>query len=211
MARRYRSRESYDRRAPKREPYDVVTIICEGGKTEPNYFEGLKTAYRLSSANVDVQPLGRDPLSLVNHAIAELEADGTLTCAYCVFDRDTHPTFGDAVRKARDHVLGKNGRLRVAVSVPCFEVWPLLHFGYSTAPIEGGGNKTPGEQACSLLQKVMPEYSKNDRGIFERLAPRLEAAMVNAGKLCSYNNQADADNPSTSVHELVRYLMGIKT
>lgn len=208
--RRFRSRDSYDRRAPKREPYDAVVIVCEGGKTEPNYFEGLKATYRLGSANVDVQPMGRDPLSLVNHAIEQLENDSTLTYAYCVFDRDTHATFGDALRKARDHAQGKNGRLRVAVSVPCFEVWPLLHFGYSTAPIEAGGGKTVGERACSLLHKVMPDYSKNDRAIFEKLASRLEAALINAGKLRAYNEQADSDNPSTSVHELVRYLIAIK-
>lgn len=208
--RRFRTRESYARRGPTREPYDTVLIVCEGQKTEPLYFEGLRSAYRLSSANIVVEPMGRDPLSLVNFAISELERDSTLTRAYCAFDRDGHATFGDAVQKARDCALGKAGRLRLAVSVPCFEVWPLLHFRYSTAAIVAGGGKSAGEQALALLQVEMPDYSKADRGIFEKLAPKLDIAFRNAGKLYEHNLQSDADNPSTTVQDLVDYLMRLK-
>lgn len=208
--RRFRSRNSYERRGPTREPYDVVIIVCEGGRTEPNYFNGLKVAHRLSSANVDVQPMGMDPLNLVDHAIGELKTDSTLTHAYCVFDRDEHPSFGDAVRKARDHALGKSGRLRIAVSVPCFEVWPLLHFDYSTAPIESGGGKTCGERALAALKKVMPDYSKSDRAVFEKLCPKLNDAFQNAARLEAHNKKSGSDNPSTTVHKLVEYLTHLK-
>ena len=209
-AQRFRSRNSYQRRAPTREPYDVVLIVCEGGKTEPQYLEGLKIAYRLSSANIEVVPMGRDPLSLVNHAIAQLEKDKTLTRAYCVFDRDEHPTFNDAVNKARDCAQGKCDRLRISVSVPCFEVWPLLHFVYSTAAIVGGGGKTPGERALANLLKVMPDYSKTDRGIFEKLAPKLDTALKNAAKLSEHNRKTDSDNPATNLQGLVDYLIRLK-
>lgn len=207
---RFRSRNSYDRRAPRREPYDTVLIVCEGQKTELHYFEGLKRTYRLSSANIVVEPMGRDPLSLVKFAINELEKDNSLDRAYCVFDRDGHATFGDAVRKANDHAQGKSGRLRLAVSVPCFEVWPWLHFEFNTAPIVGGGSKTPGDKALAQLVKVMPDYAKGDRGIFEKLEPKLGDAMRNAFKLGVHNTKAACDNPSTSVHKLVEYLIKLK-
>jgi hypothetical protein len=211
MARgRFRGRNSYERQAPKREPFDVVLIVCEGGKTEPNYFEGLKVARRLGSANVDVRPMGMDPLSLVDHAIAELKKDRTIDRAYCVFDRDEHATFGAAVRKARDCALGRAGKLRIAVSVPSFEVWPLLHFAYSTAEIVAGGGKTPGERALSELLKVMPDYSKADRKIFQKLEPRLDDAMKNATKLRKYNRDSASDNPATDMHILVEYLANLK-
>jgi hypothetical protein len=208
---RFRGRESYARRGPTREPYDVVLIVCEGGKTEPLYLEGLRTARKLSSANIELVPMGRDPLSLVNHAIDRLEGDRDITRAYCVFDQDAHTTFKDAVNKARGCALGKSDRLRIAVSVPCFEVWPLLHFGYSTAEIVGGGGKTPGQKAVAELQKVMTDYSKTDRAIFEKLAPTLDVAMSNAARLTEHNIKTGAENPATEMHKLVEYLIGLKS
>jgi hypothetical protein len=210
MARRRYETRDYRRRGPSRQPYDVVLIVCEGGKTEPHYFEGLRTACGLSNANIAVQPMGRDPLSLVNYAIGELERDDDLDIAYCVFDRDEHATFDAALRKARDHAQGKKGRLKIAASIPCFEVWPLLHFKLSTAEIVGGGGKTPGERALAEVQKVMPDYSKNDRGIFAKLADKLEVAIGNACRLSEQNDKCGADNPSTSVHHLVEYLRRLK-
>ena len=207
---KFRTRESYSRRGPTREPYDVVLIVCEGQKTEPFYFEGLRAAYGLSSANIVVRPMGRDPLSLVDFAISELERDDTFTHAYCVFDRDGHATFDAAIQKSRDCALGKRGRLRLAVSVPCFEIWPLLHFRFSSAAIVAGGGKTPGEKALALLQNEMPDYLKGSRGIFEKLAPKLDAALQYAEKLCQHNQESDSDNPSTTIHDLVNYLMRLK-
>lgn len=208
--RRFRTRDSYARRAPSREPYDAVLIVCEGRKTEPFYFEGLKRAYQLGNANIVVEPMGRDPLSLVDYAIAQLAEDESLTRAYCVFDRDGHATFGDAVRKASDSALGRDGRLRLAVSVPCFEIWPLLHFGFSSAPIEGRGGKSAGENALALLEKVMPDYSKADREIFGKLKSKLDDALRHADRLSDYNRESGSDNPSTGVHKLVEYLVGLK-
>lgn len=208
-AHRFRMRGSYRREGPRREPFEAVLIVCEGQKTEPQYFEGLKAAHRLGN-NVEITPLGRDPLSIVNYAIEQLQHDSSFARAYCVFDRDGHATFSDAVNKARDCALGKSGKLRLARSVPCFEVWPLLHFEYSTAEIVGGRGKTPGERALADLQKVMPDYCKNDRGIFEKLSPKLEVAMTNAIRLATHNQKTDSDNPSTEVHTLVEYLMQLK-
>ena len=208
--RRFRTHESYRRRAPTREPYDAVLIVCEGQKTEPQHFEGLKSSYRLSSANIVIEPMGKDPLSLVKYAIAELERDATLTHAYCVFDRDGHATFNEAVSKARDSVHRRSGRLRLAVSVPCFEIWPLLHFGFTTAPIVASHGHSPGEVALARLQQAMPDYSKSDRAIFGKLADKMDVGMKNALRLAAHNRKTHSDNPSTDVHTLVEYLRRLK-
>lgn len=42
------------RAAAKREEYDLVLIVCEGSKTEPNYFNNLRQVERLSSSNIMV-------------------------------------------------------------------------------------------------------------------------------------------------------------
>ena len=82
---RRRAPESYSRRGPVRGPYDRVLIVCEGEKTEPHYFGGLRLHYRLSSANIEItRAHGTDPMSIVSFAEARL---GNYDRAYCVFDR----------------------------------------------------------------------------------------------------------------------------
>jgi hypothetical protein len=44
--------ELHRRRMAKRAPYDRVLIVCEGAKTEPNYFGWLRNKLGLNRANV---------------------------------------------------------------------------------------------------------------------------------------------------------------
>ncbi len=201
---------SYARRAPSREPYDAVLIVCEGEKTEPNYFYGLRTAYRLSSANIVVVPTGRDPLNIVDHAIEELERDSALTRAYCVFDRDGHATYPAAMQKSTGSKLSEMNRLFAADSTPCFEIWPLLHFVYSTSPYTSVGGRSAGARILTDLQQHLPEYTKGYAQVFERLEPALGQAIQNAKQLTNHNRNTGSLNPSTKVHELVEYLMTLR-
>jgi hypothetical protein len=84
-----------------------------------------------------------------------------------------------------------------------------LHFRYTAQPISGGAGKSPGERALQLLLGDA-NYSKTDPKIFEKLTPKLNDASQNAKQLARENRQTGSDNPSTNVHELVTYLMGIK-
>lgn len=96
MARRLpREGSGLQRRPPRREPYDRVLIVCEGEKTEPNYFSDLKDHYRLSNANIAVTRAdGTDPLSIVRTAknlqAKEHRQGDRYDRVYCVFDRDRH-------------------------------------------------------------------------------------------------------------------------
>jgi hypothetical protein len=93
-----RQPKSYRRRNPQREPYDYVLIVCEGEKTEPNYFHGLRRAYALSSANIEiVRPPAHDPLNIVAYAEKRL-IEGSYDRAYCVFDRNGRAGFDTALR-----------------------------------------------------------------------------------------------------------------
>jgi hypothetical protein len=121
--------ESYKRRASQREPYDTALIVCEGQKTEPHYLDGLKQEYKLSSANIRITPAdGTDAVSIVRFAKAQAERDGGYDRVYCVFDRDGHRNFTEAIGLIRQF-----GYIPI-VSWPCFEIWVLLHFAYSSAP-----------------------------------------------------------------------------
>lgn len=206
---KFRTLESYARRAPSREPYDSVLIVCEGQKTEPYYFHGQKRYYRLSNIEI-ISVGGGDPLGIVQRAIQRLDRDKELARAYCVFDRDGHAQYEAALGLLFEHPFCKAGRLFVANSVPCFELWPLLHFSYSTAPFVAGGGRSAGANVLRALQEHWPGYTKGRADAFEFLAAKLDKAIENARKLKGYNAKTGSDNPATAIHDLVDYLRNLK-
>jgi hypothetical protein len=46
------------RRQARRAPYEKVLIVCEGGKTEPNYFTELRDHYELIDRCINNRILG---------------------------------------------------------------------------------------------------------------------------------------------------------
>lgn len=45
---------SSSRKIQTREPYDIVLIVCEGSKTEIEYFNGLIKDLKLNTVNVKI-------------------------------------------------------------------------------------------------------------------------------------------------------------
>jgi hypothetical protein len=95
--------------------------------------------------------------------------------------------------------MAEQAHVHLIVSNPCFEVWYLLHGGYSTRPYRCYDELRP------RLREVIPDYDKADR-VFQRLKARQEQALANARRLAQHCRETGADNPSTDVHELVHYL-----
>ena len=202
--RRGRPPTSYARRAPEREPYDVVLIVCEGEKTEPYYFEGLRRAWGLSSANIRVRFAGAsDPLSLVQFALAEMRS-GDYDRAFCVFDRDTHAGFEQARQQITQSPEGREGKLQEIASWPCFEVWVLLHFIRTTRAFAAC------EPVIREIEKHYGEYAKGARKVFDALMDKIDVAIANADHLENHNRDTRTDNPATAIHTLIKYLRGLK-
>lgn len=202
--------QSYARRAPTREPYDYVLIVCEGGKTEPNYFHGLRQAYRLSNANIHIANAGAtDPLSIARYTDKRLTEDG-FNRAFCVFDRDGHANYQQAIQFIAVSDNGKARRLFAIPSVPCFEIWILLHFGYSTAPYSASGNNSACDNVLRALRPHYSDYTKGHRDVYGRVAPQMAQAITRAKQLELHNRQTGSDNPHTRVHDLVQYLCNLK-
>jgi len=196
------------RRAPKREPYDRVLIVCEGAKTEPGYFTDLKDHYRLSNANIAITPAdGSDPLSVVRKAkdmqAAERRQGEVYDRIYCVFDRDEHTHF-----EAASQQLGSAG-LHPARSWPCFEVWLLLRFAYTREPFARTGTRTAAQCCVSALKAQLPDYRKGG-AVFGHLLDRLDQAKQHARQARQDARRTGEDNPSTEVHDLVHYLQHLK-
>jgi hypothetical protein len=104
MARRNRERKASDLRRKKgtRRPYDRILIVCEGSKTEPNYFEEIRQEARIPSADIKVlhSAAGTAPIRIIDFAIEEFGKARAYERVYAVFDRDDHASYANAIHKA---------------------------------------------------------------------------------------------------------------
>lgn len=201
------------RQAAKRDPYDKVLIVCEGEKTEPCYFRGLRNHYGLNTANVEVcGDCDSDPLAIVRYAKQRYQEEKDTGDAYdkvfCVFDKDQHTNYPSALNAIAS---SRPGSCFVAInSVPCFEYWLLLHFDYRTRPYAALPGNSAANQVITALRQFWPEYEKRAENVFAYLLDQLEFAKNNATRAWREAQASGADNPSTRVHELVTFLQGIK-
>lgn len=210
--RKAKSAKGLQRRAAKRDAYAKVLIVCEGEKTEPHYFHGLRNCYGLNTANIEVcGECGSDPNSIVSFAKQryreEKDAGDTFDKVFCVFDKDAHTNYGEALHaiaaaQPRDTFIAIN-------SVPCFEYWLLLHFVYSTKPYVALPGNSAGNQVLSELRAYLPGYEKGSQDIFTMLQGQLEFAKNNAERSLRQAEASGTDNPTTRIHELVSFLQAI--
>lgn len=196
----------------KRCAYERILIICEGEKTEPLYFLGLCKEFKLHSANIEVtKGCGSDPLSIVNYAkkiYDENKQNNPFDRVYCVFDKDNHELYQQALNKIAN--IKPSEVFFTAISIPCFEYWLLLHFVKTTKPYNNTENKSIGDNVLIELKKYIPNYKKNSEDIFFLLKNKLEAAISNAKYARDEAIKNNTDNPSTSVFELVEFLINLK-
>ncbi len=168
-------------------------IVCEGERTEPNYFR----AFRPAGLIVEIKGVARQALQLVERAL-ELREANEYDQVWCVFDRDdvSAAQFNQALQ------LAKREGLRVAYSNEAFELWYLLHFHYYQTGIARQ------DYALRLAELLEQRYAKNSEIMYDLLLPRQEQAIQNARRLLSSYDpvQPAHDNPSTSVHLLVEEL-----
>lgn len=201
---------SFTRRAAKRAPYAKILIVCEGERTETNYFNEIVEHYALNSANVEVcGDCGSDPGSILKYAKQRFREENDrgdgFDHVYCVFDRDSHTNYIETVT-----AIQKLRYFHAITSVPCFEYWLLLHFTRSTQPFHATPNKSAGAAVLAELKKYMPDYTKAQQSVFTRLLDQLEFAKQNAKHVLKDVSARGDDNPSTYVHELVHFMQGIK-
>lgn len=169
-------------------------IVCEGKKTEPNYFK----SFRVPKDVIDIYGFGYDPTRLVKKALELKERDGDYDQVWCVFDRDSVPekNFNAALN------LAKKNNIKVAYSNEAFELWYLLHFHFYQTGI-------PRRDYIKKLSKLLGhKYEKNSDTIYRDLLSKQPTAIKNAKRLLKqYNPRKPAhDNPSTTVHLLVEEL-----
>ncbi len=193
---------SFRRRAGHKPPRSITLIVCEG-ETEQEYFEATRIRYGLTTAEIIVaeNTKGSAPISVVECAEEKCGEQGGYDRIYCVFDRDGHESFD----RARVRIKALSGRkkkplpIQEAISIPCFELWVLLHFERTDAPFNRCSDVTQ-----RIREHYMPGYEKADAVIAKQLMTKLNNAIGNAGWLeeRAVNNDY---NPYTSVHQILRH------
>lgn len=120
---------------------------------------------------------------------------------WCVLDHDNRSNINEIIQE-----MGNAG-FHVALSNPCFELWFLLHYTYSSS------NLTSEQAKNELKKKYINDYDKSMSGIYSILEPHQHAAMFAAEQLRKYhsdNNNDEMSNPSTNVDKLVDFLESLK-
>lgn len=198
-----RGSESFKRKAGKRAPRSISLIVCEG-ETERQYFQELRVSYELLPAEVIVAEnnVGSAPISVVQCAEQKANERGGYDFIFCVFDRDTHESFDRARQKIKTLTLRSKKPLpiREVISIPCFEIWVLLHHECTDVQFANSD-----EVSTRIRSQHMPQYSKANAKSIKQLMPLIEKAIENATWL---ENRAETNNwdPYTSVHLLVNHM-----
>ena len=209
-----RAPKSSKRKQASKEPYDKVLIVCEGAKTEPNYFAEIQSHYQISSLNIAIDgDSGSSPTCVVKRAKELAKKEERLGSpfdkVYCVFDKDDHASYDAALEQIR----AQSGEVfQSAQSVPSFEFWLLLHFEQTTRAYVSQRGSSVGAQVLRDLKSKegMEQYDKGDKGTFNMLLPHLDTAKRNATRVLAASESNETDNPSTHIHSLVNYLQTIK-
>ena len=194
------------------EGFSTLNILIIGeGTTEYNYFNDMRRNLRGVRINlILVKSKGSAPISVVDTALDYCEKNEDIDYAFCVFDRDEHQSFDEALDKLRRYqpsVPAKSKpKFKVITSNPCFEIWPLIHFTYTTKSYSRSGSKSPCDNLHDDLSREFVGYSKTMTNLFSELNSKLETALTHAKRLSKNNFDTGSTNPSTKVNELVNFI-----
>ena len=181
----------------------AILVSYEGNnKTERYYFDGFNN--RDANFTIKVVPGNEtDPVSLVKQTIKESNKLGLILDeddrAFCIFDTDVNPQKNDQIKLAIE--LADENNIKVITSAPCVELWFLLHYTYTTAPMNGN-------DVINKLKDYYPKYSKNC-SMYSVLYDNIGEAYSRSKKLEKYHKDNGNDvqtveaNPHTDIYKII--------
>ncbi|MCM1042012.1 MAG: RloB family protein [Bacteroides sp.] len=185
-------------------------VVCEGTKTEPQYFEALINNCISTVREVEIKGEGRATVALVKQALEiknDLEYKNAMSFdrVWVVFDKDDFNDFNEAIKEA--HRLG----FQSAWTNEAFELWYYLHFEYLDTGI---GRKAYIDKIEAFLRKKMGDkhfkYTKGNPEIYRLLQKYGDEALAkrHAQKLRKTYTGKDyaTHKPCTMVDKLVEEL-----
>lgn len=194
-----------------------ILIVCEGEKTEPNYFQSFdQMQYGSMVYDIECEGGKINTMQVVDKAIELRDkaiASGVpYDTVWAVFDKDDFPAsaFNAAITKAEQHDIG------CAWSNEAFELWYVFHFvNRVTAMSREEYKKTISKhvnESPVYTQKVKYVYQKNDPNSHTAMTTYGDEARAIRYAQSQTDNFDDAryatHNPCTTVYKLVCLLRG---
>lgn len=213
LERRY-ARQSKRRKA--RQIVCKILIVCEGTKTEPNYFKAFQKINQGTFVyDIEVKGLGKNTINVVDKAIdlrnKAMGTESEYDRVWAVFDKDSFPekNFNAAVNKAHSN------HIECAWSNEAFELWYLYHFTNRITPMPRDLYKESISKAVNCSGKYKQKnyiYEKNKPENFKIMTTcgsQIDAIRWAEAKSKEYIDRRYAKhNPCTMVFKLVQQLIG---
>jgi hypothetical protein len=183
-------------------------IVCEGEKTEPNYFNAIRDDFPIGTiAIVDIEGTGKNTLGIIDECISIRDKSfKKYDRIWAVFDRDSFPAvnFDSAINKAEAN------NIKCAWTNEAFELWFLLHFQFVNTPMSRDSYKSYLEREVRRKGITNYAYLKNSSSTYNVLKSRgnINQAIAWAKLLEDVftDRSYSTHNPCTKVHLLIEEL-----
>ncbi len=203
-----RQRNKHDRQTRKK-----IIFAFEGkNKTEELYFKH----YRKRNAPYSIifaDDRCTDPVNLVKSIIKSMKENGASIKngdkMYCVFDGDIDARVEKQPKIYEANDLAKKKGIEMIISIPSFEFWYRLHFGYTTKKYNSNHNM------LEDIKAKIPDYDKNV-DVFDVIKDNTQIAIDNSMKLeksKDTTNHLDIESniPYTAVYKPVKFIIDNNT
>lgn len=210
LTNRFSPRKGRQRQEGVKELRVFFLIVCEGEKTEPNYFKSFPGQVEEFVFDLKFGGGGISTIKVVDEAIRLRDKSSQkFDRVWAVFDKDSFKVadFNTAIHK------GEQNGVNCAWSNEAFELWYLLHFQYRNTSMSRSDYANTISKAINDKQNGKSfRYAKNSKTMYEVLQQfgNEEDAIKNAKKLHGiHSGTAYArHNPCTTVYKLVEELRG---
>lgn len=183
-------------------------IVCEGERTEPQYFNYFKEILpRQLLKTIEITGEGDNTINIVKKAI-ELRNERLANIVlpnfdevWAVYDKDDFP----ATRYNGAIQLAKNNSINSGHSNQSFELWYVLHFQYLQS------NLHRSDYIKILTKKLGFKYEKKDskvvKYLFEKCDVKQAIQWAKQLEELHIDQSAEQTCPSTQVYKLVEQLL----
>lgn len=196
------------RKIGKEKPKNTCLIVAEGqNKTELIYFDNFNARDSLYNLRLE-SASATDPKNMVRRTKIFIKKydirqnDGDLV--FCLMDTDDNQDkkhqINDAIKTC------KTQKIVSILSSPCFEIWFLNHFEFSTSPFNN-------QALLSRLKEhgKLPNYSKS-KNVFPLLKDKMQQAKTNSSLQKKYHRDLGMSldefgpNPFTDVDVIIDFI-----